>query len=76
MWTSCACYCILQGLYRKAENNDMRLAKCSRSNDIIEPMVKPQWFVDCSGMAKEACDAVLDGRLEIMPKHAQADWFR
>lgn len=65
-----------KGLYRKTENNDMRLAICSRSNDVIEPMVKPQWFVDCSGMAKEACDAVRDGRLEIMPKHSEADWFR
>lgn len=65
-----------KGLYRKTENNDMRLAVCSRSNDVIEPMVKPQWFVDCGGMAKEACDAVRDGRLEIMPKHSEADWFR
>lgn len=54
----------------------MRLGICSRSNDVIEPMVKPQWFVDCSGMAKEACEAVRDGRLEIMPKHSEADWFR
>eukprot|EP00250_Pteridium_aquilinum_P018434 c24085_g1_i3 orf=257-3421(-) len=66
----------LKGLYRKTENNDMRLAICSRSNDVIEPMVKPQWFVNCSGMAKEACDAVRDGRLEIMPKHSEGDWFR
>lgn len=65
-----------KGLYRKTENNDMRLGICSRSNDVIEPMVKPQWFVDCSGMAKEACEAVRDGRLEIMPKHSEADWFR
>ncbi|MCO5569532.1 hypothetical protein L7F22_023246 [Adiantum nelumboides] len=65
-----------KGLFRKTENNDMRLAVCSRSNDIIEPLVKPQWFVDCSGMAREACDAVRDGRLEIIPKHSEGDWFR
>lgn len=66
----------LKGLYRKTEDNEMRLAICSRSDDVVEPMVKPQWFVNCSGMAKEACDAVRDGRLEIMPKQSEAEWFR
>ncbi|KAH7424251.1 hypothetical protein KP509_12G097300 [Ceratopteris richardii] len=65
-----------KGLYRKTENNDMRLAICSRSNDIIEPMIKPQWFVACNGMAKEACEAVRAGRLEIIPKQYEGDWFR
>ena len=32
------------GLYRgKNENHAMRLARCSRSGDVIEPMVMPQW---------------------------------
>ena len=33
------------GLYRgKTENHAMRLARCSRSGDVIEPMVMPQWY--------------------------------
>ena len=33
------------GLYRGKENNKMRLGLCSRSGDIIEPMLTPQWLV-------------------------------
>ena len=33
------------GLYRGRDPHPMRLARCSRSGDVIEQMVKPQWFV-------------------------------
>lgn len=35
------------GLLRKKEVNKMRLGLCSRSKDVIEPMLKPQWYVNC-----------------------------
>ncbi len=47
-----------------------------RSKDVIEPVLKPQWWVSCQGMAAEACEAVRDGRLEIIPKDFEATWFR
>ena len=56
-----------QGLYRDKKPNPMRLGLCSRSNDVIEPMLKPQWWVSCAGMAKRAADAVRDGSLKIVP---------
>ncbi|KAJ7517304.1 hypothetical protein O6H91_21G017800 [Diphasiastrum complanatum] len=65
-----------KGLYRGAHDNPMRLGICSRSDDVIEPMIKPQWYVSCNNMAKEACDAVRDGRLEIIPKLFEDTWFR
>ncbi len=34
-----------KGLYRGKAQNKMRLGICSRSNDIIEPMLTPQWYV-------------------------------
>ena len=45
----------------------MRLGLCSRSNDVIEPLLKPQWWVSCAGMAKRAADAVRDGSLRLVP---------
>lgn len=57
----------------------MRLGICSRSNDVIEPLIKPQWYVSCGGMAKESLDAALDDqnrRLEFIPKQYIADWKR
>lgn len=68
-----------KGLYRGSENNEMRLGVCSRSNDVIEPMIKPQWYVNCSDIAKEALHAVTDEenrRVEIIPKQYVADWKR
>jgi valyl-tRNA synthetase len=54
----------------------MSLPQCSRSKDIIEPMLKPQWWVNCQGMAEEACAAVRDGRLQILPQEFEVVWFR
>ena len=31
------------GLFRGTEGNKMRLGVCSRSRDVIEPVLKPQW---------------------------------
>ncbi|TVU34254.1 hypothetical protein EJB05_16085 [Eragrostis curvula] len=39
-------------------NNEMSLGVCSRTNDVVEPMIKPQWFVNCNTMAKAGLDAV------------------
>lgn len=29
----------------KNENHAMRVALCSRSGDVIEPLIQPQWYV-------------------------------
>ncbi|XP_039003140.1 valine--tRNA ligase, mitochondrial 1-like [Hibiscus syriacus] len=66
-------------LYRGAQNNEMRLGLCSRTNDVVEPMIKPQWYVNCSSMAKQALDAAMDDRnrkLEFIPKQYTAEWKR
>ncbi|KAL6526580.1 Valine--tRNA ligase, mitochondrial 1 [Orobanche gracilis] len=33
-----------KNLYRGAQNNEMCLGICSRSNDVVEPMLKAQWL--------------------------------
>eukprot|EP00962_Isochrysis_galbana_P010827 scaffold3013_cov113-Isochrysis_galbana.AAC.6 len=64
-----------RGLFRGEADNKMRLGVCSRTGDVIEPMLKPQWWVDCSGMAKRATDAVRSGELKIMPKEHEKTWY-
>ena len=64
------------GLLKGKSERPMTLAICSRSGDIIEPLVQPQWFVDCAGPAKRACDAVRDGSLKIRPKVHEKTWFK
>jgi valyl-tRNA synthetase len=57
------------------EPNKMRLGICSRSGDILEPMITPQWYVNCGGMAKRATDAVRNGDLKIVPAEHENTWF-
>ncbi|KDO61636.1 hypothetical protein CISIN_1g001289mg [Citrus sinensis] len=68
-----------KGLYRGAKDNEMRLGLCSRSNDVVEPMIKPQWYVNCNSMAMEALYAVMDDdkkKLELIPRQYTAEWRR
>jgi valyl-tRNA synthetase len=66
----------MKGLYRGMKNNEMKLGRCSRTNDIVEPMIKPQWFVNCNTMAKAALDAVKSKEIEIIPPQYEQDWYR
>ncbi|XP_076610497.1 valine--tRNA ligase, mitochondrial isoform X1 [Chaetodon auriga] len=61
-------------LFRGKKNHTMTLPICSRSGDIIEPLLKKQWFVRCHGMAKKAIQAVEDGQLEIIPQFYTKTW--
>ncbi|XP_067467813.1 valine--tRNA ligase, mitochondrial [Thunnus thynnus] len=61
-------------LLRGKKDHAMTLPICSRSGDIIEPLLKKQWFVHCDDMAKKAIQAVEDGQLEIIPHFYTKTW--
>lgn len=65
-----------KGLLIGKEPNKMRLGLCSRSGDILEPMITPQWYVNCNGMAKRATDAVRNKELKIVPADQERVWFQ
>lgn len=65
-----------KGLFVGVKENPMTVPICSKSGDIIEPLMKPQWWVKCQGMADKAMKAVTDGELKIAPKVSEGDWFR
>ncbi|RCH89255.1 AP-1 adaptor complex sigma subunit Aps1, partial [Rhizopus stolonifer] len=65
-----------KGLFVGVKENPMSVPVCSKSGDIIEPLMKPQWWVKCQGMADKAMQAVTDGELKISPKVSEGDWFR
>lgn len=48
----------------------------SRSKDVIEPVLKPQWYVKCDEMAKKAIECVANGELKIIPDYHIATWNR
>lgn len=41
-------------LYVETKDNPMVVPICSKSGDVIEPVMKPQWWVNCKPLAAEA----------------------
>uniref|UniRef100_A0A8D0AM51 Valine--tRNA ligase n=1 Tax=Sander lucioperca TaxID=283035 RepID=A0A8D0AM51_SANLU len=64
-----------KGHFKEIKDNPMVVPVCSRSKDIVEPLLKPQWYVNCTDMGKQAADAVREGRLKIIPDHHLKTWF-
>nr|XP_023014024.1 valine--tRNA ligase [Leptinotarsa decemlineata] len=62
------------GMYIETTNNPMVVPICSRSKDIVEPMLKPQWYIKCGEMASEAVKAVESGDLRIIPEMHVKTW--
>ncbi|KAG2468866.1 SYVC ligase, partial [Polypterus senegalus] len=46
-----------------------------RSKDIVEPLMKPQWYVRCDEMGRQAAEAVRSGELKIIPEAHLKTWF-
>ncbi len=63
------------GLYRGIKANPMSLSFCSRSKDVIEPLLKPQWYVDCKDISKRMIKAVEDKELRIHPSNHNKVWY-
>uniref|UniRef100_A0A673LM86 valine--tRNA ligase n=1 Tax=Sinocyclocheilus rhinocerous TaxID=307959 RepID=A0A673LM86_9TELE len=63
------------GQFKEVKDNPMVVPVCSRSKDIVEPLLKPQWYVDCREMGKQAADVVRNGELKIIPDHHLKTWF-
>uniref|UniRef100_A0AAZ3PBK5 Valine--tRNA ligase, mitochondrial n=1 Tax=Oncorhynchus tshawytscha TaxID=74940 RepID=A0AAZ3PBK5_ONCTS len=61
-------------LFRGKRDHAMSLPVCSRSGDVIEPLLKKQWFVRCGEMAQRAIQAVDEGQLEIIPHFYNKTW--
>ncbi|CAK9438293.1 uncharacterized protein LODBEIA_P25170 [Lodderomyces beijingensis] len=65
-----------KGLFVEQKDNEMTIPTCSRSGDIIEPLLKPQWYVNQQEMAKDAIAAVKNGDIVITPKTSESEYFQ
>lgn len=63
-------------LYRGSTFHNMVLPICSRSQDVIEFLLRPQWFVKCEEMSKKAVEVVKSGELKIHPQVFEKEWYR
>lgn len=65
-----------KGLFKETKDNKMSIGVCSRSKDIIEPRLKPQWWVDLRVPAQKSIEAYNNGDLNIHPSFLASDWNR
>lgn len=66
------------GLLESVEERDIELPLSDRSKTPIEPFLADQWFVRMERLAQSAIDAVVDGRVRIVPTRYQkgyVDWL-
>lgn len=63
-------------LFLSKSDHKLDLAICSRSKDVVELINKPQWFLKCDQMSREALKAVETGRLGIEPSRFENEWKR
>jgi valyl-tRNA synthetase len=64
-----------KGLWVGKKSHPMRLGFCSRSKDIIEPHLKPQWWMNCKDLADASVKALREGDLKIVPEFHHQTWY-
>ncbi|XP_017879965.1 valine--tRNA ligase [Ceratina calcarata] len=64
-----------RNLFIEIKDNPMVVPMCSRSKDVVEPLMKPQWYVRCNEMAAKAMDAVKTDELKIIPSQYKKIWY-
>ncbi|TEB35463.1 valine-tRNA ligase [Coprinellus micaceus] len=64
------------GLFVETKDNPMQIPICSKSGDVIEPILKPQWWVNCKPLADKALEHTRKGEILIQPKQSENEWYR
>ncbi|KAK4099172.1 hypothetical protein N658DRAFT_517593 [Parathielavia hyrcaniae] len=63
------------GLYVDKKDNLMKVPRSERTRDIIEPLMKPQWWVKMADLAEPAIRAVRNGDIQIKPESAEKSYL-
>jgi len=54
--------------------HEMLLGHCQRSDDVVEPRLKTQWFVRVAPLAAAALEATRSGKTQILPERFVKVW--
>lgn len=57
------------GYLVKIQDHTNNVGKHDRCNTVIEPLIKPQWFVKMDELIKPAVKAVKSGEIKLLPEH-------
>ncbi|CAN5786844.1 valine--tRNA ligase [soil metagenome] len=59
----------------EARRHEMVVGRCQRSDDIVEPRLKTQWFIHMRPMADRAMASVREGRTRFVPARFEKTFF-
>jgi valyl-tRNA synthetase len=54
--------------------HEMVIGHCQRSDDVVEPRLKTQWFIRTGPLARAALEATRSGRTRILPARMDKVW--
>ncbi len=63
-----------RGDLERERPHEMLIGRCQRSNDVIEPRLKTQWFIRTAPLAAAALAATREGRTSIVPARFEKVW--
>ena len=56
------------------KTHEMMIGRCQRSEDVVEPRLKTQWFVRVAPLAAAALEATRSGETQILPERFVKVW--
>ncbi|KAH9386945.1 valyl-tRNA synthetase [Nematocida major] len=56
------------------EGHPSSIPVCSRTGEVVEPLLAPQWWMNCRELAKKALEASEKGELKIFPEEMRKTW--
>jgi valyl-tRNA synthetase len=62
------------GDLESAKPHEMLIGHCQRSDDVVEPRLKTQWFIRVAPLAEAALAATRSGRTQILPERFVKVW--
>ncbi|KAI0199050.1 tRNA synthetases class I-domain-containing protein [Astrocystis sublimbata] len=65
-----------KGLFVKKESHAMTIPLCEKTKDVIEPLMKKQWWVKMADMAADALQVVEDKKIKMAPESAEKMYKR
>ncbi|KAK7907877.1 tRNA synthetases class I-domain-containing protein [Apiospora marii] len=65
-----------KNLYVDWKDNPMTVPLCDKTKDVIEPVMKPQWWMKMDDLAKPALEVVKNGKIKIRPESAEKSYYR
>ena len=57
-----------EGLVMKEEPYTLRVPRSQRGGEVVEPLVRDQWFIKMAPLAERALAAVAEGDVRIIPE--------